>query len=124
MANALRPSDAITVNALADKRCSRNVPSMVSHSIRQARRDDLAFPVRVKVRVPDHGLGKTLDLMSVWLRDNVPAKDYACHSSPGVACTTAAFYFCDIDLAQKFVRSFPEAEMADGTGSAKIRVQI
>jgi hypothetical protein len=121
MEGAFRLGSAITVNALADRWCSRNVPTMVSHSIRQARRDDLAFPVRVKVRVPDHGLGKTLDRMTVWLRENASAKGYACHSSPGVACSTAAFYFCDIDVAQKFVRSFPEAKLADGTISAKSR---
>jgi hypothetical protein len=71
MAGAFKPNRAIMVNALAGGQCSRNVPAMVSHSIRQAKRDDLAFPVRVKVCVPDRGLGKTLDRMVVWLRENL-----------------------------------------------------
>lgn len=87
---------------------------MVSHSIRQAKRDDLAFPVRVKVRVPNHGLGKLLDRMVVWLRENMKPKGYACHSAPGVACSTAAFYFLDVGSALAFVQAFPEAELACG----------
>jgi hypothetical protein len=102
------------VNALARKQCSRNVLIMVSHSIRQAKRDDLAFPVRVKVRVPDGGLGKTLDRMMVWLRENLEPQTYACHSVPGVGCSTAAFYFQDLDAASAFVGAFPEASLADG----------
>jgi len=87
---------------------------MVSHSIRQAKRDDLAFPVRVKVCVPDRGLGKTLDRMVVWLRENLGPQTYACHSMPGVGCRTAAFYFRSLDAASAFARAFPEAGLAHG----------
>lgn len=88
---------------------------MVSHSIRQAKRDDLAFPVRVKVRVPNHGLGKLLDRMVAWLRENMKPKGYACHNEPGVACSTVAFYFQDVGSALAFVQAFPEGGLADGT---------
>ena len=90
---------------------------MSQHSIRQAKRDDLAFPVRVKVRVPDGGLGKLLDGMIAWLKANVPAAEYACHSAPGLACGTAAFYFRNVDTAHAFVCAFPAAQLADGLGS-------
>jgi hypothetical protein len=86
----------------------------MQHSIRQAKRDELAFPVRVKVRVPDSGLGATLDRMMAWLRGNVQALDFACHSAPGLACSTAAFYFRNLETAQAFVNAFPTAELADG----------
>lgn len=94
---------------------------MARHSIRQAKRDDLAFPVRVKVRVPDTGLGKLLDRMAEWLNENVGAFDHASHSAPGFACTTAAFYFRDVAAAQAFVSAFPEAELADGLASPAYR---
>jgi hypothetical protein len=86
----------------------------VSHSIRQARRDELAFPVRVKIRVPDDGLGNALDAMIDWLRANLPAPDYACHSAPGLGCSTAAFHFRNVETAHAFVSAFPAAELADG----------
>ena len=90
---------------------------MVQHSIRQAKRDELAFPVRVKIRVPENGLGAPLDRMMAWLRVNVPALDFACHSAPGLACSTAAFYFRNLETAQAFVSAFPAAELADGVAS-------
>lgn len=91
---------------------------MAGHSIRQAKRDELAFPVRVKIRVPGEGLGKTLDCMTDWLRLNVPSHDFACHSAPGLACSTAAFYFRNVETAQAFVSAFPDAGLADGLGSS------
>lgn len=90
---------------------------MAQHSIRQSKRDDLAFPVRVKVRVPADGLGKLLDRMQDWLNENVGAFDHACHSQPGVACSTAAYYFRNAEIALEFVRAFPAAELADGLAS-------
>lgn len=90
---------------------------MMQHSIRQAKRDELAFPVRLKFRVPENGLGATLDRMMVWLRANVPAVDFACHSAPGLACSTAAFYFRNLETAQAFMGAFPAAELADGIAS-------
>lgn len=96
---------------------------MSQHSIRQAKRDDLAFPVRVKIRVPDGGLGKLLDGMIAWLSANVSAADYACHSAPGLACSTAAFYFRNLETAHAFVSTFPAAELADGLASpARVRL--
>lgn len=97
------------------------VPAVSRHSIRQAKRDDLAFPVRVKVRVPVEGLGSLLDDMQSWLNENVGAVDHACHNQPGLACSTAAFYFRDTEAATAFVRAFPGAELADGLASPAYR---
>lgn len=94
---------------------------MARHSIRQAKRDDLAFPVRVKVRVPAEGLGTLLDRMHDWLNANVGAFDHACHSQPGVSCSTAAFYFRNAENALEFVHAFPAAELADGLASPAYR---
>jgi hypothetical protein len=86
---------------------------MVSHGIRQAKRDELAFPVRLKIKVPAHGLGRLLDRMVEWLRGNIAAGDYASHSAPCVGGSAAAFYFRDVEAALAFVRAFPEAELAN-----------
>lgn len=101
--------------------CSLHVPLVPQNSILQAKRDDLVFPVRVKVRVPSDGLGKSLDAMIDWLRGNAAATGYACHSAPGLACSTAAFYFCNVETAQAFVSAFPTAELADGMASPAYR---
>lgn len=58
-----------------------------------------------------------LDRMMDWLRANVPPLDFACHSAPGLACSTAAFYFRNVETAQAFVRAFQAAELADGSAS-------
>jgi len=88
---------------------------MVSHGIRQTKRDDLAFAVRRKIKVPDGGLGKLLDRMVEWLRGNIAAGEYASHSAPCVGGSAAAFYFRDVEAALTFIQAFPEAELANGS---------
>ena len=90
---------------------------MARHSIRQAQRDELAFPVRVKIAVPRNGLGSEVDAMHAWLSEACGAGNFACHSAPGIACDTAAFYFRDMAKARAFVAAFPNAKLADGTES-------
>lgn len=66
------------------------------------------------MRVPENGLGKALDEMTDWLNEQVGAYNHACHSQPGLACSTAAFYFRNVEAAQAFIRAFPHASLADG----------
>ncbi|WP_296722002.1 hypothetical protein [Erythrobacter sp.] len=72
-------------------------------------------------RIPGHGLGKVLDQMFGWLRENLPVQSFACHSAPGIACSTAVFYFRNVDMALAFMQAFPEAELADGSTSSAHR---
>lgn len=95
--------------------CSLHVPRMGNHGIRQSKRDDTAFPVRVKVAVPPFGLGKELDRAQEWLKREIGPGRFACHSSPGIGCDTAAFYFRDVPAAWRFFDAFPELQLADGT---------
>jgi hypothetical protein len=53
--------------------------------------------------------------MVAWQRENLATQTYACGSAPGIACSTAAFYFRDIGSAHAFMQAFPEVELADGT---------
>jgi hypothetical protein len=81
----------------------------------QAKTDDAAFPVRVKIVVPRFGLGRSLDAIERWLRDHVGKGNFACHSAPGIGTDTMAVHFRNVDIARSFVAAFPDLELADGT---------
>lgn len=49
---------------------------MNRRSTPSAKRDDDAFPIRVKLAVPPEGLGRRLDEMTAWLRDSLPRDAY------------------------------------------------
>ena len=102
----------------------RQCSSMARHSNRQAFRDELAFPVRVKIAVPDCGLGSDLNAAVDWLAEHVDRGGYACHSMPGFACDTFAVYFRTPVDAQAFVSAFPMFELADGTLSPAYRSAV
>ena len=88
----------------------------------QAKADDLAFPVRVKIVVPERCLGKTGDAMDEWLKRELLPGNYACHSAGIVAGQQAtAVYFRSAADAEGFVATFPELELADGTASPGYR---
>jgi hypothetical protein len=89
--------------------------SMSRRSTPQQRTDELAFPVRVKIAVPPHGLGVMLNRMHEWLRAELGKGEFACHAAPGIGCDTAAFYFRTVPAARRFVEAFPDAVLADGT---------
>lgn len=59
--------------------------------------------------------------MHGWLSERLGAGNFASHSAPGFACSTAAFYFRDVDSARNFVLAFPVAQLADGTDSPAFR---
>ena len=94
---------------------------MSRRSSPQAKQDDLAFPVRLKLTVPPMGLGKLTDAIDDWLRREVGPGDYASHSAPGIAGSTAAIYFRRAEDAAAFTAAFPQAELADGTLSPAYR---
>ncbi len=88
---------------------------MPRRSTLQSKTDDTAFPVRVKVKVPPHGLGGTLTEAHIWLQQELGSREYAQHNQPGLACSTAAFYFRTVEAAERFLAAFPTFELADGT---------
>ena len=91
---------------------------MVRHSTPQWKIDDQAFPVRVKIAVPPGGLGNVLNDMIYWLQDNLGRGNFAQHAAGSVGLRDAAgFYFRSLDDAQRFMDTFPAAELADGTAS-------
>ena len=81
----------------------------------QKRIDDHAFPVRVKVLVPERGFENLLLDMHRWLDAEVGRGSYAEHGARTGLTDATAWYFRSVEAAQAFVARFPMLELADGT---------
>ena len=81
----------------------------------QKRTDDHAFPVRVKVLVPERGFENLLLDMHRWLDAEVGRGSYAVHGAGAGLTHATAWYFRTVEEAQAFVATFPMLELADGT---------
>ena len=81
----------------------------------QKRTDDHAFPVRVKVLVPERGFENLLLDMHRWLDAAVGRGSYAVHGAGAGLTHATAWYFRTVEEAQAFVTKFPMLELADGT---------
>lgn len=79
--------------------------------------DDAAFPIRLKLRVPPHGLGRVLTDMHLWLAAEVGPGDYAQHSSATLGGDAVAIHFRRIGDASRFLEAFPLLDLANGTTS-------
>jgi hypothetical protein len=75
--------------------------------------DDRAFPVRVKVLVPERGFENLLAI-GRWLETELGRGNYAQHAAATIA-DAAAWYFRTVDDARAFVAAFPSLVLADGT---------
>ena len=81
----------------------------------QHKADDIAFPVRVKVRVPECGFGTLLAQIYTWLDREIGRGEYAHHSATAIGMDATAFYFRNPEAAAQFVSAF-DLKLADGTG--------
>ena len=90
-------------------------PSMSRRTTPQKKIDDLAFPVRVKLAIPDNGLGCRLEAINSWLKSHMSSGDFACHSHEGLTCGTLAIYFRSVRDAASFSETFTDLTLADGT---------
>ena len=87
---------------------------MVRRSVPAKKIDDIAFPIRVKVKVPERGFGLRIDLYYAWLQSNLSARQWAHHPVGGAS----GFYFRSLQTAERFLATFPELELADGLAGA------
>lgn len=95
---------------------------MPRRTLPQSKTDDLAFPVRVKIAVPEGGLGKISEGMREWLKRELGPGNYAWHSAGMAAGRQAsAVYFRSTADAERCIAAFPELELADGTASPAYR---
>ena len=93
---------------------------MTRRSTPQWKTDKTAFPVTIRLLVPDHGF-------SQWGRDHQPDQWLQTTLGPGQFATTphscalghgAEFHFRSIDDGQRFLARFPMAVLADATLAA------
>lgn len=77
-----------------------------------AKRDDDAFPIRIKLAVAAEGLGRDLDAMLAWLRTNLPREAFAVHSARTIGGDAMAVHFVRIDDAVSFLKAFPDVPLA------------
>jgi hypothetical protein len=99
------------------KRRQPHLRAMPHRSIAQPGLDDTAFPVRLKLRVPELGFGNVLIEMLRWLREELGESNFARHDTSTFDHETLAFYFRRLDDAAAFLSAFPKLELADGTTS-------
>lgn len=82
----------------------------------QAKTDDAAFPVRVRLAVASGGLGRQYEALYQWLEATLGRAEYAWHSSGSLGWRDCfALYFRTPADAEAFHAAFPEIELADGT---------
>ena len=92
---------------------------MARRSSPQRRIDDEAFPVRVKLLVPEGGFGRQLTDLHAWLDREAGRGNYAFHAARtfGSPNDAVAVYFRTPETAHRFVGSFLDLLLADGTNS-------
>src|SRR5437870_4249339 len=86
----------------------------------QAARDvEHRFPVRIRIAVPDRGLGARINQIQEWLDQNSGADGWAMTPSGirGVANDAISIYFAEVTIASAFVARWcvgHKAELAGG----------
>lgn len=90
---------------------------MTQRTAPQSRTDERAFPIRIKVRVPQGGFGNLLTGIHGWLDHQVGRGNWASHPAPGMLREEhiTAVYLRDTGTAHRLVETFPELVLADGT---------
>ncbi|KAA9005934.1 hypothetical protein F3S47_15355 [Histidinibacterium aquaticum] len=88
---------------------------MTRRTIPSSQRDDLSFPIRIKIVVPHTGLGNRLDDVIRWCRENVGSGEFAQGTAKSFGCDATAFYFRRIESGAAFIQACPEFDLADGS---------
>ena len=77
--------------------------------------DDRAYPIRVKLVVPEGGMQTIEGKRDVWLNDTLGPEAWSWGPAHSSACRQAtAYYFRKLTDAQRFIDAFPGLELADG----------
>ncbi|TNC70895.1 hypothetical protein [Rubellimicrobium roseum] len=97
---------------------------MPHRSIPQRQLDDAAFPIRVKLWVPDMGLGPVLLDVLRWLRCEVGEANFAHHEGETLEREALAIHFRRIEDATAFLSAFPQLRLLDETTSRAYGTQV
>ena len=90
----------------------------------QNKTDDTAFPVRIKVIVPERGMGQDSTKHRSWLVQHLGPGNFANHAATTIAGQATAYYFRDIQSAHDFLSAFPMLVLADATSGTAYRSPI
>lgn len=85
---------------------------MSRRSAPSAKRDDDAFPIRIKLSVPPDGLGKSLDEMVAWLKSWLPKEAFAVHSARVIGRSATAMHFTNMADAAALLKAFQDVPLA------------
>lgn len=89
---------------------------MTRRTTPQAKTDDHAFPVRLRLLVPPGGLGWLSDDLHAWLDRCLGRTEYAWHGGGATGGRNCfALYFRSTGDAEAFTMALPQLELADGT---------
>ena len=81
----------------------------------QRTRDDLEFPIRLRVKMPRNASKGLTELIPFWLQAHLGRNGFAQRSMKTDAGPREMFYFRQLEAAQAFITAFPELELANET---------
>jgi putative SOS response-associated peptidase YedK len=90
---------------------------MSRRSTPQHKTDHSAYPVHVRVLVPELGFGPLYDRIHRWLDTQLGRGEYAQAGAESILGDAVAFLFRSTDHADAFMLAHPELVLADGTMS-------
>lgn len=70
------------------------------------KKDQLEFPIRIRVMVPEMGYGVLYNEIREWLEEHAGRGNFAWHSDMQPGADASAFYFKDARLIQPFLDRF------------------
>ncbi|MBX7492671.1 hypothetical protein K3163_05570 [Qipengyuania sp. 1NDW9] len=79
-----------------------------------AKTDDARFPVRIKFKVPDTGLGADTDKAESWLLEHVGSGRFGVHNAPTIGGDAMAVHLLSVEDAMRFIAAHPKLKLAGG----------
>ena len=86
---------------------------MGRHATSRLKALDAAFPVRLKIRIPNGGLGRAYVGMFEWLDREVGRDRYADTGAPSLGGEVMALHFVTTEEATAFLIAHPDLVLAD-----------
>ena len=93
---------------------------MGNHGQRRLRDMARAYPIHVKVRLPEGGWGPDYGRQDEWVRANLPLGDFLRGPS---RWTETTFMFRTVDGCAAFFAAFPEVELLDDVSALGLDVR-
>ncbi|TNC58933.1 hypothetical protein [Rubellimicrobium roseum] len=77
-------------------------------------RDNLAFPLRIKIRTPPRSNPRGLNVILDWLEHEIGQGQFALHMAQTTDDLAVAFYFRRVEDMLALLAEFPELVLAEG----------